>query len=141
MKRRTGRGGERVWGWILGGGSGNYSVEARDLTRVLYNKVKLLSKRSSQSVQWEGGFIEKSLVEKRGEKKPKRKAPGREGMGVVFLLQKRDSLPVFLTSFPHCLGRAVFDLPRSVGFELFGVLEGKLNPFARPSSPCSSGHS
>ena len=46
------------------------TIEVWDLTRVLYNKVKLLSKRGSQKMfNGEGGFIEKSLVEQKGEEK------------------------------------------------------------------------
>lgn len=46
-----------------------------------------------------------------------------------------------LTSFPDCLGGAVYELLGLMVTGTLGALEEKFNPFTRPSSPCSSGHS
>lgn len=67
------------------------------------------------------------------------KASDREEARVVFQRggSASEALLVLLTSFPHCLGGGVFELLRLVEVELLRVLEANLNPFARPSSPCS----
>lgn len=117
------------------------AMEAVALREYYTTKLVLIQEGFAKSVQWGGKFIEKSLVEQKGEKRGEWRAPGQEGMRVMFPPQIDDSLLVFLISFPHCLGKVVLDLLRFVGFGTLGVLGARLSPFARPSSPCSSGHS
>jgi len=76
------------------------------------------------------------LNERAGKKKKKRaewKGPSKGE--AMFPPQKHDSLLVLLTSFPHRLGKAVFELLEFVGIRLLEVLGAKLSPFARPSPP------
>ena len=46
-----------------------------------------------------------------------------------------------LMSFPDCRGGAGYELLGLVVAGSLEILEAKLKPFVRPSSPCSSGHS
>ena len=100
-----------------------------------------------KNVQWGGGFIEKSSVKRKGETTTTEAAARNGGQldkkktRVMFPPQRHDSLLALLTSFPHCMGNVVFDLPRLAEIGALGVLGAKLKPFDRPSSPCSSGHS
>ena len=114
-----------IWGVIT-------AMEARGLTRVSYNEVGTVPRK-----------VRRTCLIGRGDSPGSPQSGTRPGeMGaVVFPPQQLESLLVLLRSFPHCLGVVVFDLPRPMGIELLGVLGAKLNPFARPSSPCSSGHS
>lgn len=56
------------------------AIEVWDLTRVLYNKVKLLSKRGSQKMfNGEGGSSRSPWSNKRGRKKQNRRHQAKKG--------------------------------------------------------------
>jgi len=113
------------------------ATEAYKRTRVPYNAV--IQEGFEKCVQW-GAGLEQEVPDETKRRKNKenagRKAPGQKGAKAVVLHQGQGSLLVLLTSFPP-----VLEFLRPVGTELFGVPEDNLNPFAKLSSPCSSGHS
>lgn len=89
--------------------------------------------------------IKKPFIRQRGEKNKEKaewKAPSQGGcFRVVFPPQKRGPFLDLLESFPDCRGEAEFELLGVMEIGRLGGLEAKFNPFAKPSSPCSPGHS